>query len=196
MDATAKTTARRQARELAEKRVPEGFVRVLEGKFRGARFVDCEEAVAEGFLKFLLKDETLENPAGYIFAVAYNHMRHLLTRKTLDVLPAGELEDEEKHDTWEDPTAEEVVGDDVFRFAREIVGGWESRNVRTATLLVLEAARLGEPISGEELAEALEGALEEQILPSTARQWKKRGLDRLRKQLAEIEDGKEVPTDD
>lgn len=192
MDAIAKTTAKTRARELAEERVPEGFVRVLEAKFQGARFVDCEEAVAEGFLKFLVKNEVLENPAGYIFAVAYNFMRHLLTRKTLEVLPAGELEDEEEGDPWDDPTAEEVVGEDVFRFAREIVGGWESKNVRTATLLVLEAARLGEPISGEELAEALEVALSEDVLPSTARQWKKRGLDRLRKQLLEIEDGKEV----
>jgi DNA-directed RNA polymerase specialized sigma24 family protein len=196
MDATVKATATTQARKLVEERVPEGFVRVLEAKFQGARYVDCEEAVAEGFLKLLLKDEALHNPAGYVFAVAYNDMRRRLTRKTLDVLPAGELEDEEKHDTWEDPTAEEVVDVDVFRFARGIVSDWESRNLRTATLLVLEAAQLGEPMSGEELAEALEFALTEEIAPSTARQWKKRGLDRLRKQLAESEDRKEIPTDD
>lgn len=182
-----------QARALAEERFPEGLTRILEAQFRGARFVDCEEATAEGFVKLLVKDQALEKPAAFVTAVAFNHMRRLLTRKTLEVLPAGELEDEEDGDAWEDLTAEEVVGEDAFRFAREIVGGWESKNVRTATLLILEATRLGEPISGEELAEALEVALGEEVLPSTARQWKKRGLDRLRKQLLEMEDdGKEV----
>ena len=192
MDATAKTTAETQARELAEERVPEGFVRILEAKFSGARFVDCEDAVAEGFLKFLRKGKVFESPGGYIFAVASNFMRHRLTGKALVVLAAGELEDEEDRDDWEDPTAEEVVGEDVFRFAREIVGGWESKNLRTATHLVLESARLGEPLSGEELAESLEGVLGEEVPASTARQWKKRGLDRLRSHLLETDEGKEV----
>jgi DNA-directed RNA polymerase specialized sigma24 family protein len=192
MDASRKTTAKAQAHALAEERFPEGLTRLLEADFRGAQSVDCEEAVAEGFLRFLVKGKALKSPGGYIVTVAYNYIRHLLSRKTLEALPEGELEDEEGGDAWEDPTADEVVGEDVFRFAREVVGGWESKNVRTATLLVLEAARLGEPISSEELAEALEVVLGEEVLPSTARQWKKRGLDRLRKQIMETEDEEEV----
>jgi DNA-directed RNA polymerase specialized sigma24 family protein len=188
MEAKAMTTAKAQACALAEQRFPEGLVRLMEANFPGARFVDCQDAVAEGFLKFLVKGKALANPEGYIFKVAYNYLRRRLARKTLEVLPDGDLEDEETGDPWADPTAEEVIGEDVFRFAREVVGGWESKNVRTATLLVLEAAQLGEPISGEELAEALEVALGEDVLSSTARQWKKRGLDRLRKQILEMED--------
>lgn len=196
MDAAGKTTAEDQALGLAEERFPEGLTRLLEADFRGAQSVDCEDAVGEGFLRFLVKGKALENPRGYVVTVAYNYMRNLLTRKTLETLPKGELEDEEVGDSWDDPTADEIVGEDVFRFAREVVGGWESKNVRTATLLVLEAARLGEPISSEELAEVLEVALGEEILPGTARQWKKRGLDRLRKQIVEIEDEEEVSADE
>lgn len=193
MKASEKTTAKAQARQLAEERFPEGTVRVLEQKFRGAGFVACEEAVAEAFLKFLIKGKALDDPAGYIFVVAFNYMRRLLSRKTLEVLPHGELEDKEDDEgRWEDPLAEEVAGEDIFRFAREIVGEWESKNVRSATLLVLEAASLGEPITGEELAKALEDALGREVLPSTARQWKKRGIDRLRKQLAKTDDGREA----
>ena len=66
---------------------------------------------------------------------------------------------------------------------RRFVEAWESRNVRATTLLVLEAARLQEPLSSVEMAERLEDVLGQDVLPETARQWRKRGIDRLRDHL-------------
>ncbi len=165
-------------------------MRTLEWKFRGGRSEDFEDAIAEGFLKFLLKGKVLDNPAGYITAVAINYMKRLLTRTMRKELPTGEFEDDGDRDRWADPTAEQVIGEAAFRTARGMVERWESMNVKATTLLVLEAAALGEPISGAEIAEELEARLDEDVLSDTARQWKKRGLDRLRAELGEIEEGK------
>jgi hypothetical protein len=72
----------------------------------------------------------------------------------------------------------------VYQHVKATIERWDSRNLRVTTLLVLESAYLGEALSGEELAERLSEILDEDVLEATARQWKKRGLDRLRQQLA------------
>jgi hypothetical protein len=54
-------------------------------------------------------------------------------------------------------------------------------------VVILEAAKVGEPLSANELAEELEARLGHDVLPSTARQWRKRGLDRLRAELYSAE---------
>lgn len=164
-------------------------MRALGWKFRGGRPQDLEDAIAEGFLKFLSKGEVLDNPAGYITAVAINYMKRLVARTMRRELPTGEFE-EDGGDPWADPTAEHVIGEAAFRAAQGMVERWESKNVKAATLLVLEAGALGEPIGGMEIAEELEARFGEDVLPDTARQWKKRGLDRLRAELGEIEEGK------
>lgn len=180
-------TAKAQCEELIKEHFPEGLIRVLEGKFSTARFADIEDAVAEGFVKFLAKGEPLERPAGYVTVVAVHHMHRIFARAAREVLPEGDLDVEGDVDSWAEPTASEVIGEMTFGFVRKIIEGWQSVNVRSATLLVLEAASLEEPISSTELAEELEVQLGEDVLPDTARQWRKRGLDRLRKELQEID---------
>jgi hypothetical protein len=182
------TTAKTQCEDLIEERFPEGLIRTLQRKFPTARFQDLEDAVAEGFVKFLAKDEVLEAPAGYVTVVAIHYMDRLFVRAAKEVLPEGDSDDSSGDGPWADPTAEKVVGDVTFGFVRGIVETWQSLNVRSATLVVLEAVELEEPISSVELAEELESLLGEDVLPDTARQWRKRGLDRLRKELHELEE--------
>lgn len=180
-------TAKAQCEKLIQDHFPEGLIRFLEGKFSTARLEDIEDAVIEGFVKFLAKGEELEKPAGYITVVAVHHMQRLFARSAKEVLPEGDLDDEGDADPWADPTANQVIDEMTFGFVRKIVEGWQSVNVRSATLLVLEAAKLEEPISSTELAEELEGQLGEDVLPDTARQWRKRGLDRLREELQKMD---------
>lgn len=172
-----------QCKELVTARFPEGLVRTLERKFPDGRHADYEDAVADGFVKLVAKGAPLENPRGYITTVAANAMRKTLARAARERLPEGEPDEDEDVDAWDDPTADEAINQTIVDFLRGIVQKWESRNVQTTTLLVLEAARLGEPISSAELAEELEHQLGEDVQPDTARQWRKRGLDRLREEL-------------
>jgi hypothetical protein len=117
-------------------------------------------------------------------------MRHSLRRAALEQLPQPQEDDEE--DGWMvegqatdgRPTEEIAVGEAVYQHVKALVERWDSRNLSVATLLVVESAYLGEVLTGEELAERLSEILDEDVLEETARQWKKRGLDRLRQQLA------------
>ncbi|HEV2943999.1 MAG TPA: sigma-70 family RNA polymerase sigma factor [Solirubrobacteraceae bacterium] len=171
-----------QCEELLREHFPDGLVRTLGRTFPGSRQDDCEDATSEAFAKMIRKGRALENPRGYVTTVAMNEMRRVLVKAAREQLP--ESQDEEgKADAWADPTAEEAIGEAVFRFVRGIVEKWESRNLRLATLVVLEAGKLGEPLSSAELAEELEHQLGDDVSPDTARQWRKRGLDRLREQL-------------
>lgn len=182
--------------DIAEDMVRSGFLdgltRLLDDRFRGVREVFYEDAVAEAVKKLLEAGERREiaNPHGYITTIAMNEMRRTLKRAALEQLP--ETSDEDGDDQWmvgdraaEDrPTEDTVVGEAVYAYVKDLVEHWESRNLRTTTLLVLEGAYLSEVLSGEELAERLREILDEDVLEPTARQWRKRGLDRLRQQLA------------
>jgi DNA-directed RNA polymerase specialized sigma24 family protein len=176
-----------QGEELMRERFADGLVRTLERKFAAARAHDCEDAVAEGFAKLVKKESELANPRGYVTTVATNAIRRTLFRAAREQLPDSESAEDGVLDTWADPTAEEAIGKAMFDFVRDIIERWESHNVRTATLVILEAAKLGEPLSSAELAEQLEDQLGQDVLPSTARQWRKRGLDRLRAELYDAE---------
>jgi DNA-directed RNA polymerase specialized sigma24 family protein len=176
-----------QGEELMRERFPDGLVRGLEAKFEAGRAQDYEDAVAEGFAKLVTKELALANPRGYVTTVATNAIRRTLFRAAREQLPDSESPEDGALDSWADPTAEEAIGKAMFDFVRDIIERWESHNVRTATLLILEAAKLGEPLSSAELAEQLEDHLGHDVLPSTARQWRKRGLDRLRAELYDAE---------
>ncbi len=164
-----------------EERFPEGLIRALRGKFSSAAYADCEDAVSTGFEKLVAKGPT-HNPEGYVTTTAVNALKRKLRRATFQQL---ELDDdgEPPADAWSDPTFDAVEAEDAVKFARGTVDRWESRNVKTTTLLVIDAAMLGEPLSSNELAEKLEELLGQDVLPDTARQWRKRGLDRLRDEL-------------
>jgi DNA-directed RNA polymerase specialized sigma24 family protein len=184
----AEMTAKGQCKGLIEERFPEGLIRMLAAKFSTARYEDLEDAVADAFVKYLAKGEALESPAGYITVVAKNRVRRLLTKAAREILVEADSGDETDDGQWADPVAEKVIGKETFELVRGIVEGWQSTNVRSATLLVIEAVELEEPISSAELAAELESLLGEEVDPDTVRQWRKRGLDRLRRELYELDE--------
>jgi hypothetical protein len=179
--------------DMVRDRFPEGLIRVLERGFPAATHADYEDAVATGFEKLVVAGRTMENPEGYVTTVAQNVMKRLLRRAAIQQL--GD-EDTDEHDNefvdiatdeWDNPTADEPLADDAYRFMLAVVDVWENRSHKATIALVLEAARLEEPLNSTELAEKLEDQLGEEVKPSTARQWRKRGIDRLRRQLIEAD---------
>jgi len=200
MSREAETHLEEALDRMVQERFPEGLVRALEGRFPGATYADCEDAVSMGFAQLVRADRRMDNPRGYVTTVAVNAMRRLLRRAALQQLADadgnGGPEDvaDVGADEWSDPVADEVVADDAYLFMQELVDAWESRNVKTATRLVLAAARLGEPLTADELAERLGDLLHQEVTAATARQWRKRGLDRLRREVVDaqlIEDTEE-----
>jgi DNA-directed RNA polymerase specialized sigma24 family protein len=166
-------------------RFPEGLVRLLQNDFPGVAYADREDAVAIGFEKLVAADRVMDSPRGYVTAVAVNAMKRILRKRALEALSVDGDEDE-TGDPWADPTFDEASTANAYAFMRDLVGAWESKNLKTATMLVIDAGRLGEPINGVELAQRLEEILGEQVLPVTARKWRERGLRRLRAELVEV----------
>lgn len=170
----------------------DGLTRVLERRFPRATNVMYEDAVAEGVAKLLKtgQDRDITNPRGYLTTVAINEMRRALSRAAREVLPGSSEEDDDAE--WYDagtpaddrPTEVEAVGGAVYIYVKGLVERRESQKLRATTLLVLEGAYVGEPLTGAELAERLADILGEEVAEDTARQWRKRGLDRLRSELA------------
>lgn len=190
MSTGAETHLEQELDQMVQDRFPEGLVRVLERKYPAANHAHCEDAVSTGFEKLVKAGRAMENPRGFVTTVAINAVNRILRRAALQQLAGPDNEDGEPDDLldrqtgeWSDPTAEQAAADDAYEFMQGIVDGWESRNVKTATRLVLAAAKIGEALSSDELAERLEELLDQDVPAATARQWRKRGLDRLRREL-------------
>ncbi len=168
----------------------DGLVRLLDRRFPAGAGTMSEDSVAEAIRKTIGagRSRTIENPRGYVTTIATNEMRASISRAAIETLPQA---NEDEQETWEDrlpaPAEDDpevqVRGRLVYEFVRTLVDAWESRNLKTTTLLVLEGSFLGEALSGEELAERASDLLDKDVSASTARQWRKRGLDRLRAQL-------------
>jgi DNA-directed RNA polymerase specialized sigma24 family protein len=159
---------------------PEGLVKRLEKQFR----VDgqtAEDAVAEGLARMVERADRLEvdDPRAYLTAVATNLMRRAVQEK----LPLGYDESFEGDEQEEE---DDALGKETYLFIKGIVDRWETNTLRTVTLLVLEGAYVGDPLSGEELTRETGRLLGEEISAATVRQWKKRGLDRLQQELREL----------
>lgn len=174
---------------MVREKFPEGLVRALERQFPKAAHADLEDAVSTGFEKLVRAGRDMESPRGYVTTVAVNAVKRILGLAAVERLAVGSDEDDDAEesdrgaDPWADPTLDEALTNDAYAYMRRFVEAWESRNVRATTLLVLEAARLQEPLSSAEMAERLEEVLGQDVLPETARQWRKRGIDRLRDHL-------------
>ncbi len=182
-----------QVERLVRARYPEGVIRQLERRFPAAAAADCEDAVSTGFEKLLCREGPLQSPEGYVTTVAQNVMKRLMRRAAFEQL-ADEDDDGEQNevidrglDPWSDPVSEGPIAKDAYEFVLEVVSTWESRNYKAAMELGLEAAWMGEPLSSEELSEKLHDVLGEDVKPATARQWRKRATDRLRRQLIEAD---------
>jgi hypothetical protein len=194
MSITARAQLEDEVQSMVDDRFPEGLVRMLAGDYPAGTHGDYEDAVATGFEKLVASERKMENPRGFVTTVAINAMRRTLRRAALQQLAGVDSDDGERDDLldrqigeWTDPTAEQAAADDAYEFMQTLVGAWESRNIKTTTRLVLTAASIGEALSSEELAQRLEDQLGQDVSASTARQWRKRGLDRLRRELIEAD---------
>ena len=173
----------------------DGLTRLLERRYPGSNSVVYEDVISESVARLLAAGEhrVVDDPRAYITTIAINEMRKVLKRAAREVIADFGAEDrggDEDEDEWapprsadEKPVEAEGVSKLVFEYVKGLVEAWESRNIRTTTLLVLEGAYIGEPLSSDEIAERLGDILGEEVQPATARQWRKRGLDRLVKQL-------------
>ncbi len=171
---------------MIDERFPEGLLRVLQARFSGSAYADCEEAISIGFEKLLLKG-AVAKPEGYVTTVAVNAMQRFIRDAAYERLSVDGDDEALPVDYWSDPTFDAAAAGAAYDFIRQLVERWETTNVRTTTLLVIAAAKLGEPMTADELADHLEELLDQDVLSATARQWKKRGLDRLRAELIEAE---------
>jgi hypothetical protein len=187
MSADAETPMHKAVDDMIKEKFPEGLVRVLERQFPRVAHADLEDAVSTGFEKLARADRDLDNARGYVTTVAVNAVKRILRLAAVEQLAIENDEDDaeqfDRADPWANPTLDEALTSDAYAYMRGLVEAWESRNVSATTLLVLEAARLQEPLSSAEMAEHLEDVLGQDVLPDTARQWRKRGIDRLRDQL-------------
>jgi DNA-directed RNA polymerase specialized sigma24 family protein len=189
---------------MVDERFPEGLVRTLEGQFPQAAHADYEEAVSAGFEQLVRKAERrLENPRGYVTTVAVNAMKRLLRRASVQRLADSYPDDEDEDaddpldaytDPWSDPVGDETLINDAHEFMRKLVDAWPVENHKATMRLVLAAAKLGEPLTSEELAERLEDVLHKEVQAATARQWRARAIRRLKRELIDadlIEDTEE-----
>lgn len=177
--------------EMVRDRFLDGVTRLLESKFRALDPVLYEDAVAEAVKKLLEAGERREirEPRAYLTTIAINEMNRALRRAAIEVVPEApddsdeEWFDELQADSDEKPTEDAAVGRLVYEYVTGIVRTWEPEKLRVTTLLVLEGAYVGAPLSGHELTERLSDIVGDDIEEDTARQLRKRGLDRLRDHL-------------
>jgi DNA-directed RNA polymerase specialized sigma24 family protein len=194
--ADAQVRLEKLAEKLIEERFPEGLVGTLRRSYSHSSYQDCEDAVAIAFEQLTRHKERRDigEPRAWMTTVAVNEMNRMVRlaaheRLVIDADDDGDEDDPRDPNLvrWLDPTLDEALTRDAYDYMRDLVDKWPTRNVRAATLLVLEAARVQEPLSNAELAELLAEQTGEDVSTDTARQWRKRGLDRLRDQLVEAD---------
>lgn len=194
MSAKPTTDWNEDLKQIVTGRFPEGLVRMLERRYPGASSGAYEDAVATGFEK-LAKKGPIENPKGYVTTVAKREaLRHAKLRADERLARLYDNEDGEHEDEslprgveWDDPVHDEAARNEVIALMREITNGWENHSLKQTTLLIIEALEYDEPIENAELTERLNEILGDDFDPATVRQWRKRGLDRLRNALIEAD---------
>ena len=141
----------------------------------------AEDAVAEGLARMVAGADRLaiEDPRAYLTAIATNLMRRAVKER----LPLGYEDNFEGDERGEE---DDPLGEETYLFIKGLVERWETNTLRTVTLLVLEGAFLGDPLTGEELRHETGRLLGEEISSATVRKWKERGLDRLQKELRQL----------
>lgn len=177
--------AQRIALQLLEQGYADGLKRRLQQNFRRLREQDLEDAIGEAFEALankLKRGERLDVPEAYVFKVAcFVAMRRLRTvRRTMPFEEGQEGHDRAK----EDEVPSDDAAEHAMEFLLETVRRWTTSNVQRTMLIVLEAARLGEPLADKEIAQKLR-ANGEELADVSVRVWKKRGIDALREQVAE-----------
>lgn len=160
----------------------DGVVSSLARKY-SAPVAMVEDAVASAVLIVLerAEDHEIRDLGAYFYRTASNELLGLLRRQNRQVtLP------DDDDDSWGglQAPASDFDGRDLLRWLKSQTAGW-NRNMAAATNIVLEYAFAGmeEELTAELLAEELQLALGEYVSPANARQWKSRGLRRLKEAL-------------
>jgi len=185
---------RRPSEERLESLFDDVFVEALASRLRRDfhKFQDdVADAIQLGFEKLvakLLRDEDVENPPGYVTAVAVSQMKLVARRANRNVSLDKLMADDESapfepaDEGW--TVEERALVDAVYSDLKKHVETWETDNVRVVTLLYLEAAYNREPLTSEEAGEIASDILGAPVDASFARTWKHRGFKRLSKYLS------------
>jgi DNA-directed RNA polymerase specialized sigma24 family protein len=169
----------------AEELLASGF---LEGLVARLRFSyksvgdHAADAVAHAVEELMISTK-VKNPRRWVTAVAWNRMKMIGVQqarlKSLDEL--AEYDPDQAIFRDDAGTAEEqALRDVVYGEVVAHVNTWPTDNVRVVTLLYLEAAHKGEPLTSEDAAEIASQILGEEVSDHFVRTWKSRGLARLR----------------
>ncbi len=170
----------------ADAMLRDGYIEGLARNIRRAFPSLGEEATAaigHAVERLILRPVAPREPRRYLATSAYNEMRGLARRRgrydSLDALSdsdgnVSELQDQ----AW--TVEEQALLDATYRELRAVVESWETDHVRVVTLLYLEAAYEGEPLSSEDAADLVADVLGEDVDADFVRTWKSRGFRKLR----------------
>jgi hypothetical protein len=149
---------------------------------------EATAAIGQAVERLVTRPSAPDNPRGYLAASAYNEMKRLARRAarttSLDALRRdSDLAFDPVDPAW---TVEETaLLDTVYREVRAFVESWETAHVRVVTLLYVEAAYEGEPLSSDDAAVLAAEILGEEVDAAFVRTWKSRGYRRLRQWVVE-----------
>ena len=170
----------------AEGMLQDGFIEGLARRL-GRDFPSLAEeatgSIGQALERLILRPVSPREPRKYLATSAYNEMKGLARRRArYDSLDG--LRDSDGN--WSEPAdqpwtvEEQALLDATYRELRTVVGTWETDHVRVVTLLYLEAAHEGEPLSSEDAADLLADILGEEVDADFVRTWKSRGYRKLR----------------
>jgi hypothetical protein len=145
---------------------------------------EAEDAIFEAVAKLLRRsnERRIEHVSAWIYKVATNHLirtHHQRARRT-----DAEPELDEKQDP-----AEIAHGRETLALVKRIIVTWENAHIRVVTLLYVEAAWLGEPMSLLEARDLATSILGEELSLGSIGTWKDRGFNRLTAELTRMDLG-------
>jgi len=163
----------------------DGYLAAVEGALRRDfpdAASDAEDAIAVAVVRLLVAfgdGRVSDEPRSWLFTAARNDIVRRLQR-----LHARQRPYEPDEDTRTVRAAEdEALADEVYKFVRSRIERWEQERMRVVTLLYVEAAHFGEPLT-EDGAATLATEILGDVIPKTSigNTWR-RGFKRLASEL-------------
>lgn len=114
--------------------------------------MEADAAIGHGVEKLVVLVEAPQNTRSYLAACAYNEMKRIVRLRARHVSLEALAADDDDHPGWEPAEGgwtveEQALLRSTYDFLRSHVATWETASVRVVTLLFLEAAFAGEPLS-------------------------------------------------
>lgn len=175
----------------------DGYLAAVEGALR-RDFPDAaseaEDAIAVAVVRLLVasgKGRVLDEPRSWLFKVARNDIVRRLQRVHARQRPYEPDEDTRIVRAAED----DALADEVYKFVRSRIERWEQDRMRVVTLLYVEAAHFGEPLT-EDGAATLATDILGEVVPKTSigNTWR-RGFKRLASEVRDLMGYDDSPTD-